>query len=407
MNIYLIAEKLSHSYSPLIHEEFNKYHYELKELEKTHLKEYIRAKNFDGLNVTIPYKIDVMQYLDEISEEALKIGSINTVRNNNGHLCGYNTDLYGFMYLLRRNDIDFSGKNILILGNGGASKTVQVACEKLNTKNYAVICRKDNNANTLSKYYNYDIIVNTTPVGMFPDTGISPVDISKFEKCTTVVDLIYNPSKTQIILDAEKCGMKAVNGLAMLVAQAKKACEIFTDNIIEDDVIEKIISRLEITTKNVVLIGMPGCGKSTIGKLLASELNRTYFDTDEEITKSGVDIQNTIITAGEEKFREIEHKISASLLNKSGYIISTGGGIVTYQPNEDIIMQNSIVFFIDRDVEKLSTAGRPLSAGGINKLRELYDSRIDKYTQLADYIIDNNGEIHNSVTQIKEILKVR
>lgn len=407
MNIYLIAEKLSHSYSPLIHRKFNKYNYELKELPKTQLKNYIYAKQFDGLNVTIPYKIDVMPYLDEISDEAIEIGSVNTIKNTNGHLCGYNTDLYGFEYLLVTNDIDFYDKNVLIIGNGGASKTIQVACKKLNTKNYVVINRKDNNIDTLSKYYNFDIIVNTTPVGMFPNNGVSPIDISKFQKCTTVIDLIYNPSKTQLILDAEKYGIKAVNGLSMLVAQAKKACEIFTDETSTESIIDSITKELEIATKSIVLIGMPGCGKTTIGKLLSSELKRPYFDTDEEISKSGVDIQNTIITAGESKFREIEHNISSNVLSKSGCVISTGGGIVTYEPNSDIIKQNSIVFFIDRDIEKLSIKNRPLSSGGISKLKELYENRIEKYRKLADFTIDNNNEINTAIEQIIKILTER
>lgn len=405
MNIYLIAEKLSHSYSPLIHSKFNKYSYDLKELPPNELVTFMTKKDFDGLNVTIPYKIDVIPYLDKLSDEAKKIGSVNTVTNVNGFLTGYNTDLYGFLYLIKSNNIDFKNKKVLILGNGGASKTVQAAVDILGVKEAVVIKRQDNRPEILYEYSDFEIIINTTPVGMYPKTGISPVDLNQFNSCTAVVDLIYNPAKTQILLDAEKRGIKAVNGLEMLVAQAKKACEIFTNQEISDSVISEISIEIENNTKNIVLIGMPGSGKTTIGKHLANKLSRTYFDTDEEIERTGTNIQDVITNCGELKFRELEHEVASKILNKSSCVISTGGGLVTYEPNIELLKQNSIVFFINRSVEKLATNGRPLSAGGLEKLKELYNKRIDIYKQTCDFQIENNSDIENAINQILNKLK--
>ncbi len=405
MNIYLIAEKLSHSFSPLIHSKFGLYNYELKELKPDELKNYITSKNFDGLNVTIPYKIDVMPYLDNLSDDAKMIGSVNTITNRNGILTGYNTDLYGFLYLLNRNNIDLCDKKVLIIGNGGASKTVQIAAKTSNAKEIIVVGRKDNNQEFLSGHYDSDIIINTSPVGMYPNTGISPIDINNFKKCIAAVDLIYNPSKTQFLLDASKMGIKSVNGLLMLVAQAKRACEIFTDQTMPDYIIDKITTELELSTKNIVLIGMPGSGKTTIGKILAKTLDRPFIDTDDEIEKTGVNISDMITNQGELVFRQTEHSVAASVLNRSGTVISTGGGIVTYEPNIDLLTQNSIIFFINRNIELLATNGRPLSKGGIEKLIELYNQRIDKYKSVCDYEVTNDLLPADTANKILDILR--
>ena len=259
----------------------------------------------------------------------------------------------------------------------------------------------------IKKYSDCEIVVNTSPVGMYPNTGVSPIDISIFDNCCGVFDLIYNPSKTQIMLDAEKKDIFSINGLKMLVAQAKKAAEIFTGDNIDDSCIDKITAHIENETLNITLIGMPGSGKTTIGKILAKKLDRQFIDTDKEITNSGTDISSVIVNEGEYAFREIEHCVSKNILNLSGKVIATGGGIVTYPKNFDILKQNSIIFYIKRDVENLVTDGRPLSNGGIEKLKALESQRIEKYKSICDYEISNNSDIDDAINQIINILKQR
>ncbi len=404
MKIYLIAEKLSHSYSPLIHRMLGNYSYELKELKIDELETFIAKREFDGLNVTIPYKTEVIKYLDELSPEAKMLNSVNTILKKNGKLIGYNTDYFGFMYMVKKSAIDFSNKKVLIIGNGGASKTIQSAIDDLGATKY-VLSHKENTPDNIMKYCDCDILVNTSPVGMYPNTGISPVDISAFNKCIGVLDLIYNPSKTQIMLYAEKNNIYSLNGLSMLVAQAKKASEIFTGIEIDDSCIDEITTHIETITLNITLIGMPGSGKTTIGKMLAEKLGREFIDTDDVITNEGMDISNIITNEGELKFREIEHNVSKNILNQSGKVIATGGGIVTYSKNIDILKQNSIIFYIKRDVEKLATYGRPLSEGGIEKLKLLASQREDKYKNLCDFEISNNSKSEDAVNEILTIIK--
>lgn len=399
MNCYLIAKKLGHSFSKLIHNSLADYSYEYKEIEENELAAFFSDKNFDGLNITIPYKTTVIKYLDEISPEAQKIGSVNTVVNKGGKLCGYNTDYYGLGYMISEAEVTLKGKDVVIIGNGGASKTAVCVCKDLGAKSVRVITRADNTPENITAFYDAHIIINATPVGMYPDTGISPVDINKFTSCEAVIDLIYNPSKTKLILDAQKKEIKTVNGLGMLVAQAKRACEIFTNTQLDDSEIAQLRTKIEKDTKNIVLVGMPGCGKSSVGKELANALGRDFYDCDEEVSKKGRTPACIIEEEGEAAFRRVESEALAEICKKSGCVIATGGGAVTVEGNFDIIHQNATVVFINRPLEKLATEGRPLSAGGIDKLSKMQEIRLPLYKKFS-HIEVNSAATYQQTAQL-------
>ena len=407
MKIYLIAKKLSHSFSKPIHNELANYSYEYKELEEHKLDEFFSKKEFDGLNVTIPYKQKVMEYIDEISPEAQRIGAVNTVLNRGGRLCGYNTDYYGFSYEIKKAGVKIKGKDVVVLGNGGAAKTVVCVLEDKGAKSVRVITSAKLRAGDIKEYTDAQVIVNATPVGMFPDNGTAAVNISEFTRCEAVLDLIYNPLKTTLILDAEKKGLKTANGLGMLVAQAKKASEIFTDSVIKDSEIERILKIMERKTKNIVLIGMPGSGKSAVGKYLAEKTGREFFDCDDEISKLGESPAELIEKYGEEHFRKKESEILSELCKKSGVVIATGGGAVTKECNYDIIHQNSTVVFIKRELRRLSTKGRPLSQGGIGKLRKMYKIRHPLYEKFSHFSVNSQKTWQKTTDLIIEKLNKR
>ncbi len=407
MNIYLIAKKLSHSFSKPIHNELADYSYEYKELAENEVGEFLRKKEFDGLNVTIPYKQTVMEYMDEISPEAQRIGAVNTVLNKNGKLIGYNTDYYGFSHQIKESDADIIGKDAVILGTGGAAKTVTCVLNDMGAKSVRTVTSAEIKAGDIENYYDAQIIVNATPVGMYPETGNSPININDFKKCEAVLDLIYNPSKTKLILDAEKMGLKTANGLGMLVAQAKKACEIFTGKEIPDREISRIKNIIEKDTKNIILIGMPGSGKSTVGQYLAELLGREFYDSDGEISKKGESPAEIIEKYGEEHFRRVETQTLSEICKKSGCVIATGGGAVTREENYDIIHQNGVVVFIDRDIERLSTNGRPLSQGGIEKLQEMYSIRCPLYEKFSHFSVKSQKTWQQTTALIIEELNKR
>jgi len=407
MNIYLIAKKLSHSFSKPIHNELADYSYEYKELEENEVGEFLKKKEFDGLNVTIPYKQTVMEYLDCISPEALKIGAVNTIVNRDGKLCGHNTDYYGFGYEIKESGADIKGKDVVVLGNGGAAKTVVCVCNDLEAKSISVVTSAELRSGDVEKYYGGQIVINATPVGMYPNTGVAVVDISKFRKCEAVLDLIYNPAKPQLLLDAEKLGMKTANGLGMLVAQAKKACEIFTESAIADSEIARIRTKIENQTRNIVLVGMPGCGKSTVGQYLAELLGRDFYDSDEEISKKGKTPAELIEQDGEEHFRQVESEVLAELCKKSGCVIATGGGAVTKERNYDIIHQNATVVFIERELKRLATNGRPLSQGGEDKLQKMYEVRYPLYKKFSHFSVKSQKTWQETTALIIEKLNKR
>lgn len=404
--VFLIAKKTGHSFSPLIHKELGRYEYETKELEEHELDDFFKKREFSGLNVTIPYKTTVMKYLDFISPEAERIGAVNTIVNRGGRLFGYNTDSYGFAYTLKNSKIELSGKDVLVIGSGGASKAVVDAFTGFDVKRVRVLTHKDNCPEKIGEFLDAEIIVNTTPVGMFPNVDDSPVELSKFKNALAVFDVIFNPLKTRLLLDARELGIPCFNGLEMLVAQAKMGCEHFTSKKVDDGEIKRICSKLHSMVRNIVLIGMPGCGKSSVGRLLASELQRELLDTDEFISKNKKPPAEIIERFGEAEFRRIECEAVKECGKRSGVVIATGGGVVTRDENlESLIRNDGIIFFIDRPIELLATKGRPLSVGGEERLRSLYDARIEKYRAFAHFIVDGSGSINDVKSRITAIIK--
>lgn len=399
----LLGEKLGHSFSPEIHSMLGNYKYRLFEVEKDELENFIKHGEWDGINVTIPYKKEVMPFLDEISENAQKIGSVNTVvRRSDGTLFGDNTDYYGFLYTVKRSGINFFGKKVLVLGTGGASLAVKAVISDLNAREIISISRSgENNYQNIKNHADADIIVNTTPVGMYPKNLVSPVKVSDFTHLSAVFDIIYNPQKTQLVLDAEKLDIPAFSGLSMLVAQAKRASEIFFDKEIDDSVTEKILKKVSTDMKNIVLIGMPGSGKSSIGTFLAEKTGREFLDTDGETEKIvSLSPAEIIKTQGEKSFRKIENEAVKSICKLSGKVIATGGGVVTNEDNFDAIKQNSTVFFINRDISVLPTDNRPLSQK--NSLDGMFKIRLPLYRKFCDFEIDGNGTIEEVAQRILE-----
>lgn len=398
MNIYLIAKKLSHSFSPQIHRCLADYSYNLKELSESELESFFQKREFDGLNITIPYKVTAMQYLDEISEEAAEIGAVNTVVNRQGKLYGYNTDYFGFKYMVSSSGIEVKGKKVVVIGGGGASKPVVLACKALGAQSVRVLTHSENKWGSVEKFYDAQVLVNASPVGMFPNTNESPVCIENFTACEGVLDLIYNPACTRLMFDAQRKGMKTCNGLGMLVAQAKEACQLFTNSHIDDEAIEAIRRKIEGETKNILLVGMPGCGKSTVGSLVAQALGREFIDTDKKISDMGKTPEELIVNHSEEYFRGIETKVLGEESKKSGCVISTGGGIVTRPENLYLCKQNSLVIFLEREIEKLATKSRPLSAGGAGELEKMYERRLPRYIEFSD-IRMKNGDVFSKTAE--------
>ena len=407
MNIYLIAKKLSHSFSKPIHNELSDYSYEYKELSADEVVPFLEKKEFDGLNVTIPYKETVMPCLDYISPEAQKIGSVNTIVKKDGKLYGYNTDYYGFCYEIKESGADIKDKDVVILGTGGTAKTAYCVASDMGAKTVRTVTSAKLRAGDVEKYHDAQIVINATPVGMYPDTLVAPVNIADFKKCEAVLDVIYNPSRTKLIMDAQRLGIKAVNGLGMLVAQAKRACELFEGREVEENEIIRIRTVIENSTKNIVLVGMPGSGKSTVGRELATRLGREFVDCDEEISKRGKTPAELIEEYGEEKMREVESEVLAEICKKSSLVIATGGGAVTRERNFDIITQNATVVFIERPIRFLSTRGRPLSQGGIETLEKMYKERHPLYKKIADFSVTSQKTWQQTTTLIEKELNKR
>ncbi len=387
----LLGEHLSHSFSPQIHLALGNENYHLFEISSENLERFLDDKNFKGLNVTIPYKKAVIPFLDEISPEAEKIGAVNTITVRDGKLYGDNTDYYGFMHMVEKSKITVKDKKALVLGSGGASLTVQTVLRDLGAKDVLVVSRNGEiNYTNIYDNTDTDIMVNTTPVGMYPDNMNSPVDLSRFSKLCGVLDVVYNPLKTKFIMDAEKMKIPTASGLSMLVAQAKKAHEIFFNTVIDDEACDKIEKVLRLQMSNIVLIGMAGCGKSTIGKILSQKLNKEFIDTDEMIEKAeNKSIPEIIEKLGEDFFRCAENLAVNIAGKEKSRIIATGGGIITRPENYMPLHQNGIIVFINRDGDKLDTRGRPLSQ--MHGVKALYEKRMPIYRQFADIEIDGNG----------------
>lgn len=402
-----IGKKLSHSFSKIIHEKIGLYNYELFEIEESKLEAFLIKKDFRAINVTIPYKEKVIPYLDFISEEAKNIGAVNTVVNKNGKLFGYNTDFLGVKSLIQKNNIDVFNKKVVILGSGGTSKTAKAVFKHLGAKELLVVSRtaRDNciSYEDCKEFHNdAQIIVNTTPVGMFPNIFEMPISAEEFKYVEAIVDVVYNPIKTSFVLNGIENEIKSVGGLYMLVAQAFYAAELFVDKKLDESIINEIFSELLSSKENIVLIGMPGCGKSTIGKILASELKKEFIDTDEEIVKKAKKtIPQIFEETGEEGFRELEMKVIKNISSKQNCVIATGGGAILHGINIHNLKMNGKVFFIDRDLEFLATTpDRPLSSNKV-LLEKRFAERYDKYIAACDVHIKASQEIQDNITAIK------
>ena len=404
MKCGLIGEKLGHSFSTLIHNQLADYSFVLREVEKDKLGEFLRSDELDAFCVTIPYKKDVIPYLEEISPEAKAIGAVNVVvRGKKNKLYGYNTDYFGFDYMIEAAGVNVTGKKAIVFGTGGASLTVCTVLRDKNVRELAVIGIEDNTPENIAKHADAEIVINATPVGMYPHNGKSPVDLALFPQCEAVLDVVYNPARTELVLEAERRGIVAVSGLSMLVAQAAKGFEHFTGDRYEDGCIERIISTISQNTRNIILVGMPGCGKSTVGKLLASSLGRDFFDADDEFTSMHkITPAEAINTLGEEQFRLMENQTLCQLGKKSGAVIATGGGAVTKEYNYAPLHQNGVIVFLERELDKLPTNGRPLSQKG--SLKELYHKRIDSYIRFADLRVESTEVPEKTVEAIKQAL---
>ena len=405
MKCGLLGRKLGHSYSPQIHNLLGDYSYVLFEKEPEELENFLKNGDFSGLNVTIPYKKEVIPYLSELSPTAQKMGCVNTVlRRSDGTLYGHNTDYFGFTSLVRHAGLSVAGKKVLVLGSGGASNTAVAALKDLGASPVVISRSGENNYQNLHRHTDAAAIVNTTPVGMYPNTGVSPIDLALFPNLEGVLDVIYNPARTQLLLDTEKLGIPRENGLWMLVAQAKEAAEVFTGGKISDEVIEKIYRELSHQMKNIVLIGMPGCGKTTIGALLAEKLGRTLADADEKIISlAGKSIPDIFAQDGEPTFRDWETKALAELGKQSGLVIATGGGCVTQKRNYPLLHQNGYLVWLERDCSVLPTDGRPLSQA--NDLGKMYAARKPLYEAFADIRVENTGTPEETAQQILDALE--
>lgn len=405
MQCGLLGRKLGHSYSPQIHNLLGDYSYVLFEKEPEELENFLKNGDFSGLNVTIPYKKEVIPYLSELSPTAQKMGCVNTVlRRSDGTLYGHNTDYFGFTSLVRHAGLSVTGKKVLVLGSGGASNTAVAALKDLGASPVVISRSGENNYGNLHLHRDAAAIVNATPVGMYPNTGVSPIDLALFPHLEGVLDVIYNPARTQLLLDAEKLGIPRENGLWMLAAQAKESAEVFTGGKISDEVIEKIYRELSHQTKNIVLIGMPGCGKSTIGTLLAEKLGRTLADADEKIISlAGKSIPDIFAQDGEPTFRDWETKALTELGKQSGLVIATGGGCVTQKRNYPLLHQNGYLVWLERDCSVLPTDGRPLSQA--NDLGKMYAARKPLYEAFADIRVENTGTPEETVQKILDALE--
>ena len=403
MRCALIGEKLSHSYSRLIHKKFGMYSYDLVELPPDNLKEFVEHGGYDAFNVTIPYKSAIIPYIDKVETLAMQIGAINTVCRLGGKTYGYNTDILGMAYMLKRAGIALGGKHVMIFGSGGTGKTAEMLAKKNGAASITVVSRSGSvNYKNFYELQQTQIIINTTPVGMYPYSDISLADLSKFRNLEAVADVIYNPMRTRLMLQARELNLKYAGGLYMLVAQARYSMDIFVKNRHPDEIIEQVYKYLLSRIINIVLVGMPGSGKTSIGKAVARRERRRYVDSDAEIVASeGRAITEIFAEKGEEYFRKKEKQTLFLLGSQNGMVISTGGGAVLDRENYYSLKANGRIYYLEREITDLATRGRPLSTG-TEALKKLLEQREPLYKAFADVTVENDGDFFSCVDKILE-----
>ena len=404
MKFGLLGRTLGHSFSPRIHNALGNTNYELFEREPSQLQEFFANPELQGINITFPYKVNALEACDVVDPRAERIGCVNTMVRKDGKWHGYNTDYDGFVFTLKHAGIDVSDKECIILGDGASSATVHVALEDLGAKSITHLSRKTAPLYTdAPNYYETaQIIINCTPIGMYPHNPASLIDIMQFSKLEGVVDLIYNPHRTVLLLQAEMMDIPHCDGLPFLVAQGVEAANHFQGESFGTKEIEQILQDMRREKENIILIGMPGVGKTTVGKAIGKEMGRTCIDVDQELAKEIGDISTYITEQGEAAFREKEADMIAKLGTETGLVISTGGGCVTVPKNYAHLRQNGRIYQLTQPVEKLSTSGRVLSGGGIERLRELEETRTPMYESFAQCIVEHNRNAPKTVAAILE-----
>lgn len=404
MKFGLLGRTLGHSFSPRIHSALGNTNYELFEREPSQLQEFFADPELQGINITIPYKVNALEACDVVDPRAERIGCVNTMVRKDGKWHGYNTDYDGFVFTLQHAGIDVAGKECIILGDGASSATVHVALEDLGAKNIVHLSRKTAPfyGDAPNYYETAQIIINCTPIGMYPHNPANLIDITQFSKLEGVVDLIYNPRRTILLLQAEMMEIPHCDGLPFLVAQGVEAANHFQGQSFGTKEIEQILRDMRREKENIILIGMPGVGKTTVGKALGEEMGRTCVDVDQELEKEIGDISTYITEQGEPAFREKEAEMITKLGTQTGLVISTGGGCVTVPKNFAHLRQNGRIYQLTQPVENLSTTGRVLSSGGIERLRELEEIRTPMYESFAQCIIEHNRNAPETVAAILE-----
>ncbi|MBR6915614.1 MAG: shikimate kinase [Clostridia bacterium] len=400
----LLGRSLSHSHSPRIHALLGGYDYSLFEKEPEEAEEFILSGDWDGLNVTIPYKKTAYRLADEVSATAEKCGSVNTLVRSGDKIYGENTDYFGFLTTVTRSGIEVAGKKCLVLGDGGAAGAVRAVLSDLGAGNIVTVSRRgENNYDNITRHSDAGIIVNATPVGMYPENGASPVDLSLFPRLSGVFDLIFNPLKTKLLLDAERLSVPHAGGLLMLVAQAKKSSDLFLGAEKDDSVADEVYGALKREVGNVVLVGMPGCGKTTVGRILALKLGKKLVDTDELIEKgTGETIPEIFEKYGEKKFRDLETEAAKASGKLTSTVVTTGGGIVKRPDNFDPLRQNGTVVYLTRRIEDLAREGRPLSENA--DLEMMLAERAPLYEMISDMTVSNDGDPEKTADLIIEKL---
>lgn len=404
MEYGLLGEKLGHSFSPQIHHALADYDYRLYPMPPEEVEDLFRRRPFRGLNVTIPYKQAVIPLCDDIDPRAAAIGAVNTVVNRGGRLTGYNTDIDGLIYLARRTGVDMAGKKVVILGSGGTGRTARAAAGELGAAEIVTVSRGgEDNYETLSRHADAQVLLNTTPVGMYPNCGVSPVSLDAFPHLEGVLDVVYNPLRTALLLEARERGLPCSCGLPMLVAQAWRAEELFTGSAIPAETVEAVLAGLTAQLENVVLIGMPGCGKSTVGRALARRQGKAFLDLDRLIEeRAGKSIPAIFAQEGEEAFRTLESWAVREAGARTGCVISTGGGVVTRAENCAPLRQNGVIIHLTRPLDRLPTAGRPVSQS--TDLQTLWERRRGLYAAFADRTVDNGGPLEETLDTIEKEL---